>query len=96
MAAVPELHQLQSRYLHLDELFIDDLIWVDSVDGLQAATSYVEGCKVVGVDCEWKPNYVKGSKPNKVLHHLISKEDTDPFSLHLSPFVSSNDQVLCG
>lgn len=65
-AKVPELHRLQSRYLHLDELFIDDLIWVDSVDCLQAATSYIEGCKVVGVDCEWKPNYVKGSKPNKV------------------------------
>ena len=72
MGAEPDLDRLQSRYLSLDELFIDDLIWVDSADALQAATSYMEQCKVVGVDCEWKPNHVKGSKPNKVLHHLIS------------------------
>ena len=71
MLAEPDVLPLQSRYLHLHELFIDDIIWVDDTDSLQKATSYIEGCKVVGVDCEWKPNYVKGSKANKVpcQHH---------------------------
>lgn len=67
--AEPEVHPLESRYLHLHELFIDDIVWVDEADSLQKATSYIEGCKVVGVDCEWKPNYVKGSKGNKVPCH---------------------------
>lgn len=45
---------------------VEDIIWVDEVEGLIDATCHIEGVKVVGVDCEWKPNYVKGSKPNKV------------------------------
>ncbi|KAH9616634.1 hypothetical protein KSS87_003066 [Heliosperma pusillum] len=61
-----EVHFVESRFLHLQELLIDEIIWVDGADSLQTATSYIEGCKVVGLDCEWKPNYVKGSKPNKV------------------------------
>ncbi|EOY11615.1 Polynucleotidyl transferase isoform 3 [Theobroma cacao] len=44
----------------------EDIIWVDEVDGLCKATCNIEGSKVAGLDCEWKPNYVKGSKPNKV------------------------------
>lgn len=63
---VPETTILQDRYLHLDELLAEDIIWVDEVDGLLDATCQIEGVKVVGVDCEWKPNYVKGSQPNKV------------------------------
>ncbi|KAK3441558.1 hypothetical protein EUGRSUZ_B02091 [Eucalyptus grandis] len=39
--------------------------WVGRVDSLHTATYCIEESKVVGVDCEWKPNYVKGSKPNK-------------------------------
>ncbi|XP_021772775.1 uncharacterized protein LOC110736781 isoform X1 [Chenopodium quinoa] len=73
-AKEPEVHPLESRYLHLHELFIDDIIWVDEADSLQKATSYIEGCKVVGVDCEWKPNYVKGSKGNKVSIMQIASE----------------------
>ncbi|GMH11339.1 hypothetical protein Nepgr_013180 [Nepenthes gracilis] len=73
-AKEPELGSLRSRYLHLHELFVDDIIWVDEVDGLQNATHYIEGCKVVGIDCEWKPNYVKGSKPNKVSIMQIATE----------------------
>lgn len=53
--------------MHLDELFVEDIIWVDEYKGLLDATSHIEGCKVIGVDCEWKPNHVKGSKPNKVM-----------------------------
>ncbi|CAO2836618.1 unnamed protein product [Amaranthus hypochondriacus] len=73
-AKEPDVFHLQSRYLHLHELFIDDIIWVDDTDSLQKATSYIEGCKVVGVDCEWKPNYVKGSKANKVSIMQIASE----------------------
>lgn len=73
-AKEPEVHPLQNRYLHLHELFMDDVIWVDNVDSLQTATTYIEGCKVVGVDSEWKPNYVKGSKPNKVSIMQIASE----------------------
>ena len=54
------------RYLQLNELAVEDIVWVDEVDGLCDATSHIEGCKVAGLDCEWKPNYEKGSKPNKV------------------------------
>ena len=63
---VPETSIQQGRYLHLDELLVEDIIWVEEVEGLLDATNHIEGFKVVGVDCEWKPNYVKGSKPNKV------------------------------
>ncbi|XP_021283450.1 uncharacterized protein LOC110415968 isoform X2 [Herrania umbratica] len=57
---------LHRRFLNLNELVVEDIIWVDEVDGLCKATCNIERSKVVGLDCEWKPNYVKGSKPNKV------------------------------
>ncbi|KAF3968084.1 hypothetical protein CMV_007991 [Castanea mollissima] len=63
---VPEASLLQNRFLHLNELAVEEIIWVDEVDGLCNATCHIEGCKVLGLDCEWKPNYEKGSKPNKV------------------------------
>ncbi|BBH06499.1 Polynucleotidyl transferase, ribonuclease H-like superfamily protein [Prunus dulcis] len=63
---VPEASLLHSRFLHLSELVVEGVFWVDEVNALHNATSHIEGCKVVGLDCEWKPNYVKGSKPNKV------------------------------
>ncbi|XP_008245816.1 PREDICTED: uncharacterized protein LOC103343964 [Prunus mume] len=65
-ANVPEASLLHSRFLHLSELVVEGVVWVDEVNALHNATSHIEGCKVVGLDCEWKPNYVKGSKPNKV------------------------------
>ncbi|KAK7277991.1 hypothetical protein RJT34_23012 [Clitoria ternatea] len=71
---VAETSNLHGRYLHLDELLVEDIIWVDEVEGLIDATSHIECFKVVGVDCEWKPNYVKGSKPNKVSIMQIASE----------------------
>ncbi|KAL8188854.1 hypothetical protein R6Q57_029609 [Mikania cordata] len=62
------------RYLHLDELAIDDIIWVDEPISLHEATNHVEGCKVIGLDCEWKPNYEKGSR-NKVSIMQIATEN---------------------
>lgn len=55
------------RYLQLDELSIKEVVWVDEMNSLLDATFDIEECKVVGVDCEWKPNYEKGCPPNKVL-----------------------------
>ncbi|XVF05976.1 hypothetical protein REPUB_Repub06bG0008100 [Reevesia pubescens] len=57
---------LPRRFLNLNELLMEDIIWVDELNGLHKATCHIEGSKVVGLDCEWKPNYVKGRKPNKV------------------------------
>ncbi|KAF6165592.1 hypothetical protein GIB67_021862 [Kingdonia uniflora] len=65
---------LDTRFLNLNEFVVDDIVWVDETDGLLRATSHFEGCKVVGVDCEWKPNYVKGSSPNKVSIMQIASE----------------------
>ncbi|KAK4282732.1 hypothetical protein QN277_014076 [Acacia crassicarpa] len=73
---VPETSLQRGRYLHLDELFIENVIWVDEAEGLLDATSHIEKCKLIGVDCEWKPNYVKGSKPNKVSIMQIASEKT--------------------
>ncbi|KAK4273405.1 hypothetical protein QN277_021816 [Acacia crassicarpa] len=71
---VPDKSIQHRRYLHLDELFVEDIIWVDEYKGLLDATSHIEGCKVIGVDCEWKPNHVKGSKPNKASILQIASE----------------------
>eukprot|EP00262_Sarcandra_glabra_P005634 TRINITY_DN17375_c0_g1_i1.p1 TRINITY_DN17375_c0_g1~~TRINITY_DN17375_c0_g1_i1.p1 ORF type:complete len:290 (-),score=39.82 TRINITY_DN17375_c0_g1_i1:190-984(-) len=71
----PEASPIEIRYLHLTELVLEDIVWVDEVDTLFSATSHIEGCKVVGIDCEWKPNYEKGSKPNKVSIMQIASEN---------------------
>ncbi|KAJ6305986.1 hypothetical protein OIU78_021334 [Salix suchowensis] len=78
-----EASVLESKYLRLDELAFENIIWVDEVDGLCAATSHIEECKVVGLDCEWKPNYVKGSKPNKVSIMQIASDKMSPRILKL-------------
>lgn len=65
-----EIGLLACRYLNIDELVAEGIIWVDEANGLHNATCYIVGCKVVGVDCEWKPNYEKGTKPNKVVMAL--------------------------
>ncbi|CAM8928491.1 unnamed protein product [Rhodiola kirilowii] len=70
----PETCSLQSQYLHLSELLSDDVTWVDEVNALLDTTDHIEGCKVVGLDCEWKPNHAKGSKPNKVSIMQIASE----------------------
>ncbi|GMP40015.1 hypothetical protein CsSME_00010636 [Camellia sinensis var. sinensis] len=70
----PETSLTQNRYLQLNELDLEDIIWVDEVNGLRSATCHIEECKVVGIDCEWKPNYEKGSKPNKVSIMQIASE----------------------
>lgn len=63
------------RYLQLDELSVKEVVWVDEANGLLDATCHIEECKVVGVDCEWKPNYEKGSSPNKVSIMQIASDN---------------------
>nr|GMD47026.1 werner syndrome-like exonuclease [Ipomoea batatas] len=69
-----EASAVQSHYLQLKELSIEEVVWVDNVKSLQDATHQIEECKVVGLDCEWKPNYEKGSLPNKVSIMQIASE----------------------
>ncbi|GLT47671.1 hypothetical protein SLA2020_213470 [Shorea laevis] len=57
---------LRSRFLSLNDFAVEDVIWVDEFESLHNAAFQIEGCKVIGLDCEWKPNYEKGSQPNKV------------------------------
>ncbi|XP_048424288.1 uncharacterized protein LOC103962292 isoform X1 [Pyrus x bretschneideri] len=71
---VPKASLLENRYLHLNQLVIEGVVWVDEADALRNATSHFEGCKVVGLDCEWKPNSLKGSKPSKVSIMQIASE----------------------
>lgn len=87
---------MNSRFLHLKELVVEDIIWVDEVDGLRNATCIIEGCKVVGIDCEWKPNYEKGSRPNKVLtDNLIPLTIINPFSLIVEAALIANYKLFC-
>ena len=66
VASEAEVDFVNKCFLHLNDLAVEEVVWVDDVNGLREATSFLEGCKLVGLDCEWKPNYMKGSKPNKV------------------------------
>ncbi|XP_026419536.1 uncharacterized protein LOC113315475 [Papaver somniferum] len=51
-----------------------DIEQVDNPAGLERARLCIEECNVIGVDCEWKPKYVKGSKHVKVSIMQISSE----------------------
>ena len=61
----------KTRFFDLNELALDGIKWVDDVSGLRDATCHIEGCKVIGIDCEWKPVYEKGKKPK--VHHILIK-----------------------
>ncbi|KAL6865050.1 hypothetical protein ACP4OV_016201 [Aristida adscensionis] len=63
---VPEKVFCGLDYLDLKRLGVEEIVWVDEIDGLLKATTYIETCKVIGMDCEWRPNFEKNSKPNKV------------------------------
>lgn len=69
-----ETTHVDSRFLQLNELALEGVVWVDDMKGLCDATILIEESKVVGLDCEWKPNYIKGSKPSKVSIMQIASE----------------------
>ncbi|ESQ29728.1 hypothetical protein EUTSA_v10023373mg [Eutrema salsugineum] len=88
-----ELGFVDKCFLHLKDLAVEDVVWVDEVNGLRKATSFLEGCRVVGLDCEWKPNYTKGSKPNKVSIMQIGT-DSKIFILDLIKLYNDASEVL--
>ena len=63
---MPDATVSEAHYLDSEKLVLDEILWIDELDGLLSATNHIEGSKLVGIDCEWKPNYEEGSKPNKV------------------------------
>lgn len=59
----------KKSFFDLNELALDGIKWVDDVSGLRDATCHIEGCKVIGIDCEWKPVYEKGKQPK--VHFIL-------------------------
>ncbi|XP_057826819.1 uncharacterized protein LOC131038409 isoform X1 [Cryptomeria japonica] len=59
------------NYLQLSDVVGSEenvIWWVDTIEELVNATNYFSSAEVelVGMDCEWKPNFVKGADPNQV------------------------------
>jgi len=69
--AVPEKVFCVSDYLDLKKLDVEEIVWVDEINGLLNATSNIEACKIIGMDCEWRPNFEKNTKPSKVSNTLL-------------------------
>ncbi|CAA7041960.1 unnamed protein product [Microthlaspi erraticum] len=88
-----EVGFVDKSFLHLKDLAVEEVVWVDEVNGLREATSFLEECKVIGLDCEWKPNYMKGSEPNKVSIMQIGS-DTKVFILDLIKLYNDASEVL--
>ncbi|AQK93255.1 uncharacterized protein LOC100382828 [Zea mays] len=63
---VPEKVFCVSDYLDLKKLDVEEIVWVDEINGLLNATSDIEACKIIGMDCEWRPNFEKNTKSSKV------------------------------
>jgi hypothetical protein len=88
-----EVAFVEKSFLRLNDLAVEDVVWVDEVNELRKATSFLEGCRVVGIDCEWKPNYIKGSKQNKVSIMQIGS-DTKIFILDLIKLYNDASEIL--
>lgn len=90
---VPEEIFCGSDYLDLKKLVLEEIVWVDEINGLLNATSYIEACKIIGVDCEWKPNFEKGCRPNKVSIIQIAS-DKKAFIFDLIKLYEDDPKVL--
>lgn len=88
-----EVDFVNKCFLQLNDLAVEEVVWVDDVNGLREATSFLEGCKFVGLDCEWKPNYMNGSKPNKVSIMQIGS-DSKIFILDLIKLYDDASEIL--
>ncbi|KAH7446195.1 hypothetical protein KP509_01G044300 [Ceratopteris richardii] len=64
------------QYLQLDNVISKDKVhWIDSHEGLLFAERAMAGIDFVGIDCEWKPDCMKGGGPSKVsILQLASSE----------------------
>ncbi|XP_057848871.1 uncharacterized protein LOC131059841 isoform X2 [Cryptomeria japonica] len=58
---------IKTQYLQvLDYVSEENVIWVDTADGLANAKQHFSTIKIAGIDCEWRPNLLKEEKMNKV------------------------------
>lgn len=64
----------KKSFFDLNELALDGIKWVDDVSGLRDATCHIEGCKVIGIDCEWKPVYEKGKQAKVSIIQIASEK----------------------
>lgn len=72
---------LQSHYLSLSDLGVEDVMWVDDFGTLRNATCQIEGAKVIGLDCEWKPNFRKGCQSKVSILQVASEKMVFIFDL---------------
>lgn len=55
------------QYLRLQDFVSEEnVIWVETIAGLAEASCHFSNTNIVGIDCEWRPNYFKEEKMNKV------------------------------
>lgn len=55
------------QYLRLQDFVSEEnVIWVETIAGLADASCHFSNINIVGIDCEWRPNYFKEEKTNKV------------------------------
>lgn len=65
--SVKAMGATETHYLQLQDIVPEEnVVWIDASDGLFDASRHFAEVKVVGIDCEWRPNYLKGKGPNKV------------------------------
>lgn len=70
----------EARYLQLQDFVSgENVIWVDTADGLANALRDISTFEIVGIDSEWRPNRLKGEKMNKVLHDPCKQITVFPF-----------------
>lgn len=55
------------QYLQLQDFVPEEnVIWVETIAGLADASCHFSNTNIVGIDCEWRPNYIKEEKTSKV------------------------------
>ncbi|GAA0171691.1 hypothetical protein LIER_25666 [Lithospermum erythrorhizon] len=59
---LPETNPIKSNFLHPRDFSVEEIVFVDETNGLHEATCNIENSKIIGFDCEWKANYIKGQK----------------------------------
>lgn len=65
-----------SHYLQLASVMSEENIhWIDTHEGLVFAERVLFGVNVVGIDCEWKADTMKGVEPSKVSILQVASSD---------------------
>lgn len=67
LATEPGCWNNDNHFMQLDSLIsVENIHWIDSPEGLSFAARYLSGVTIVGIDCEWKADRIKGFGRNKV------------------------------